>query len=706
MGFMLLLLVLVIVQVASACRSVRFYSDDFKMDFTLHQVPVDHLETLQEFRDTGRPIYFSASTATDDKSGHYLFHEQTSDRSGTGRWILASYTFEQKPFHRESLNVKAQIDSWAILPQAIVDVADAAAVQSAWQVRHGDDAQWQVDSSAEVICVPEDADKTNDGDSLYFESSVPFAHHLTGFYVRRYVSPTHHAAQTSTAVYQKIKYFPEDRPMYLYNIPALEGKRNWMIGSEDIGEDSGIAFVVDNALTADLIEDEFDNNDLLHRADHANSPWFFVNPDAEEHKVHPWVPDPRARVMSVRKYLKRLRTQAGVDTTSTKEQLLGASNEDFTIEETAGGSSQQIRISVPSIYAVLREERRMVVPNHREELSVKFSSLQHPLYFNLRNGVSLPRIGLGTGGIYTEDTARVVNEALGHGYQLLDLAREYHNEGIVGEILAGIHRDESYAFDGSRNSIFLISKVWPTDLGFLPTSHALLGTLAELKVHYVDGYLLHWPSCDNNVEWMHCHTAVDPEGTWVESWKALEKAYAEGYVQSIGVSNFNVEQLEDIRLRSGVVLPQLVQNYGALGHLDEKVRAWTQRYHVAYQPYASVRNLASELKQSADLNEVIQKILIRMQRAKSLAQQQQRGSAHLPVTAQSIVYRFFLQTGAVIIPRASRPDHLEENILLYQHSDDIPDETDSWWLLTEEEMHNLGWHEDKLRSEASSESWL
>jgi len=105
----------------------------------------------------------------------------------------------------------------------------------------------------------------------------------------------------------------------------------------------------------------------------------------------------------------------------------------------------------------------------------------------------------------------------------LDLAREYGNEGTVGDILVETAQLE----DGpSREEVFLISKVWPTELGFIPTLDAIDASLNLLKTPYIDMYLLHWPSCNHEVEWMHCGDTVDPDGTWQESWRALEKVGA------------------------------------------------------------------------------------------------------------------------------------------------------------------------------------
>jgi diketogulonate reductase-like aldo/keto reductase len=123
-----------------------------------------------------------------------------------------------------------------------------------------------------------------------------------------------------------------------------------------------------------------------------------------------------------------------------------------------------------------------------------------------------------------------------------------------------------------RREVFLQSKVWPTQLGFGPTSRAIAASLQQLGTAYIDQYMLHWPRygarqggvqchpvfttscafrCDPAVEWMHCWDSEDPAGTWRESYRALEKGVAEGRVRSIGVSNFDLRLLSELG-QSGV----------------------------------------------------------------------------------------------------------------------------------------------------------
>lgn len=157
---------------------------------------------------------------------------------------------------------------------------------------------------------------------------------------------------------------------------------------------------------------------------------------------------------------------------------------------------------------------------------------------------------------------------------------------------------------------------------------------------------------------MHCHTTVDPSGTWQQSWRALEKAYAEGRVVSIGVSNFDIQLLNELREIS-LLLPHLVQNWAEPGSLDRQVRSWCDSRRIVYQPYASGRNLEHLQAMIATALEEI-------------------AAAHNR-SEYSIALRFFLQTGAAVIPRTRQLNHLEENLRVYDFE------------LTDGEMARLGW---------------
>ena len=157
---------------------------------------------------------------------------------------------------------------------------------------------------------------------------------------------------------------------------------------------------------------------------------------------------------------------------------------------------------------------------------------------------------------------------------------------------------------------------------------------------------------------MHCQDTIDPDATWRESWKALEKAYAEGRVVSIGVSNFNAELLQEI-IDFSCVAPHVIQNWAEIKQIDKAVRQLCEEHHIIYQPYASIRNLRF---MSSELRSYTQELAKKYQ-----------------VSEHSISLRFFLQSGASIIPRASKLPHLRENFQVLN------------WSLTDDEMKALGW---------------
>jgi diketogulonate reductase-like aldo/keto reductase len=95
----------------------------------------------------------------------------------------------------------------------------------------------------------------------------------------------------------------------------------------------------------------------------------------------------------------------------------------------------------------------------------------------------------GTGGLYLEEVKDTMVKAISVGYRMFDLAREYRNEGLAADAIDIMtERDNVY-----REDIFIISKVWPTDLGFVPTMDAIYSSLSDLRTNYIDMYLLHWP---------------------------------------------------------------------------------------------------------------------------------------------------------------------------------------------------------------------
>ncbi|MEJ6399884.1 aldo/keto reductase [Nicoliella lavandulae] len=143
-------------------------------------------------------------------------------------------------------------------------------------------------------------------------------------------------------------------------------------------------------------------------------------------------------------------------------------------------------------------------------------------YFELNDGNKIPAVGFGTYKLTDPDeTVKAVESAISAGYRLIDTAKVYTNEALVGEGIknSGIARDQ----------LFVTSKVWINDSGYEKTKQAIDNSLEKLQLDYLDLYLIHQPYGDN-----------------YGSWRAMEEARAAGKIKSIGVSNFPDYQITDL----------------------------------------------------------------------------------------------------------------------------------------------------------------
>jgi methylglyoxal/glyoxal reductase len=232
----------------------------------------------------------------------------------------------------------------------------------------------------------------------------------------------------------------------------------------------------------------------------------------------------------------------------------------------------------------------------------------------LNNGVEIPWVGL---GVFKsppgKETEQAVRWALEAGYRHIDTAAFYQNESDVGRAL----KDSGVL----RETVFITTKVWNNDQGFQNTLKAFDRSRKNLGLDVVDLYLIHWPV----------------EGKFLDTWKALEKIYADGKARAIGVSNFLVHHLESIMKASSIVPavnqvefhPFLVQK--DLLEFDRR----TGVRHEAWSPLTRGRSLD---------NPVIAGIAAKYGR-----------------TPAQVLVRWDLQLGVVTIPKSIHRERILEN---------------------------------------------
>lgn len=136
----------------------------------------------------------------------------------------------------------------------------------------------------------------------------------------------------------------------------------------------------------------------------------------------------------------------------------------------------------------------------------------------LNNGVDMPMAGIGTFLLTPDEAEASVLYALEVGYRLIDTANAYLNEKAVGRAMKQSSVD--------REDIFLETKLWPT---FYEQADAVDKTLERLGTDYIDLLLIHQPA-----------------GNYTAGYRLMEKAYKEGKVRAIGLSNFNEEKIKEI----------------------------------------------------------------------------------------------------------------------------------------------------------------
>jgi len=237
----------------------------------------------------------------------------------------------------------------------------------------------------------------------------------------------------------------------------------------------------------------------------------------------------------------------------------------------------------------------------------------------LNNGVEMPQVGFGVFQVPNEETTAAVAEALKAGYRSIDTAAIYGNEEGVGKALAesGIAREE----------LFITSKLWIADLGYEETLKAFDESLQRLGLDYLDLYLIHWPAPAKEL--------------YVDSWKALEKLYADKKIRAIGVSNFQPAHLEKLIEASSIVpVINQVELHPALQ--NREVIAANTKHGIVTEAW-------SPLAQGAMLTDGT--IL-------AIAE------AH-KVTAAQVILRWHLQEGRVIIPKSVTPSRIAANLDLF-----------------------------------------
>lgn len=236
-------------------------------------------------------------------------------------------------------------------------------------------------------------------------------------------------------------------------------------------------------------------------------------------------------------------------------------------------------------------------------------------YAALNNGVKMPMAGIGTFLLTPDEAEASVLSALGCGYRLIDTANAYVNEKAVGRAIrkSGVPREE----------IFLETKLWPS---FYEQADAVDKTLARLDTDYIDLLLIHQLA-----------------GNYVAGYRLMEKAYKEGKVKAIGLSNFTPAQIQEI-LDVCEVKPAVLQTEVHPYSQEKELKKFLAKEGIVIQAWYPLGHGDKALQQEPLFTELGKKY------GKSNAQ---------------IILRWHIQAGDIVIPGSKNPDHIKSNLDLF-----------------------------------------
>lgn len=265
-------------------------------------------------------------------------------------------------------------------------------------------------------------------------------------------------------------------------------------------------------------------------------------------------------------------------------------------------------------------------------------------YTTLNNGIKMPMAGIGTFLLTPDQAESAVLEALKDGYRLIDTANAYVNEKAVGRAMkkSGLTRED----------IFLETKIWPS---FYMQEDAVEKTLERLDTDYIDLLLIHQPS-----------------GNYVAGYRLMEKAYKEGKVKAIGLSNFTKEQIQEI-LDICEVKPTVLQTEVHPYFQELELKEFLTKEDIKIQAWYPLGHGDVALLNDETIVEL--------------------GKKYQKSTAQ-IILRWHIQAGNIVIPGSKNPEHIKANFDLFD------------FALTEDEMKKISGLDKNVRYYTSTPELL
>ncbi|XP_035909404.1 LOW QUALITY PROTEIN: 2,5-diketo-D-gluconic acid reductase B-like [Anopheles stephensi] len=258
-----------------------------------------------------------------------------------------------------------------------------------------------------------------------------------------------------------------------------------------------------------------------------------------------------------------------------------------------------------------------------------------------QKSISLPMLGLGTYKISGTDGKEAIKQAIDVGYRMFDTAVAYGNEAIVGEAIRDALREHSHL---TREDFFVISKLCGTQHRFDLVENCCRTSVEKLGLDYIDLYLMHTPVAlrctENSLTKGSVQNSFDDTISPTEAWFGLEQCYQEGICRSIGVSNFNEQQLNTL-LQEGSVLPAVNQVECSVGFNQKSLRQFCEHQQVLVMGYSPLGKQKLSFLSNQSVNEI---------------------ALSVGKTPAQVCLRYLIDGGVVPIVKSSNRSRQQENM--------------------------------------------
>ncbi|AZA13039.1 aldo/keto reductase [Corynebacterium choanae] len=245
------------------------------------------------------------------------------------------------------------------------------------------------------------------------------------------------------------------------------------------------------------------------------------------------------------------------------------------------------------------------------------------LHVTLSDGTIVPQLGFGTYKMRGDECYKAVRHAIEVGYRHIDTASLYKNEEEVGRAIA----DAIKAGDVARDELFITTKLWHDSHGRHEAEQAFQVSKEKLGLDYIDLYLIHWP--------------VPHLGKFVETWEGLINLLGFGTVQTIGVSNFYPEAIDELIAKTGHT-PTVNQVELHPGFSQAELRDYHRHHNIATTAWSPI------VRGSVFDHPTVEKIAEATGR-----------------TPAQIVLRWHMQLGNIAIPKSATPERIAENFSIF-----------------------------------------